>query len=174
MNFPDGWAWQPGLCPADQDFIEWIGLKSTFGYSILHMGTGLHHRVGNFLSGNNDVMGITYSPEEMTAYIKRIKQVPLITSHYTVIFGDIYNLDYYLLPKFHFITLFHLGEIYDPEYTARDSTQVIEELQEYLYDGGNIIYYKDSAAVSTVLPLLDDSLVRVEEYKSLIVYKKKE
>lgn len=174
MEFPQPWVWQPNLCPADQDFIEWVRSNDDVGLTIFHMGTGSHHQVGDNLSRLNDVIGLTYSPEEMESYIYKVKEYPFLSQGYTLLFGDIYNIDLAILPRLHYITLFHLGEIYDPENTVRDSTQVIEQMQELLYPQGKIIYYKDSAAASTVLPLMDESLVLVEEFKSLRIYKPKE
>lgn len=172
MEQLSGWSYQPDKCNCDAEFIECVKSKDdALGFSILHMGTGLHHKVGLELSRLHDVMGITYSAQEMVEYMNFVDRDSLLTQGYTVLFGDIHNLNYSMLPKFHFITLFHLGEVYDPETTILDAAQVIRELSDTLYYGGRILAYKGSAAAHISIPIFDEVLDFVEEYKSLRIYK---
>lgn len=171
MTYPQGWKWQPDKCPCDQDFIEWVKNEMLFGFSILHMGTGLHHRVGiELIGGECYTLGLTISPDEVLSYIELVSNNPAIQYNYSVLFTDIHRINEEILPKFELITLFHLGEIVDNTSMYRENF-VIDQMAGKLNPFGRILAYTNSAA--HIIPLFDEALELVEEYKSLRIYKPK-
>ena len=172
-----GWELQLDKCPCDAEFIEWMMLKlrnnTSKEYNIFHMGTGLHHLVGNKLYPYCNVLGMTYSEEEHKAYIEMAKLRGVLPSMYHVLFGDIHHLNFRLLPRFDIVTLFHLGEQYEPGTGTISPDVVLLDFIDILNPDGHILAYANSAAKDISIPLFDNAMELVEEYKHLRIYKKK-
>lgn len=168
MKYEPGWKWQPDKCPADQHFVDWIVYNHFFDKSILHIGTGEHHFVGESLCPRHSVLGVTLSPDEVHSYIQLISDNHKLYANYKLLFSDAYLLDPHLLPQFDIITLFHLAEInHGNGYT---DAELLEMLGGKLNKGGYVLGYTKSVKADVSISLLDKYFVRVEEYKSLQVY----
>lgn len=163
MQTHDGWPYQPYLCECDDQFVEYMSTQPP-DHNVFHMGPGLHHRVGRTL--NSKVITITNSPEEMQSYIDIIIATPELS--YICIFHDIHDLDWTMLPRFQYITLFHLGEV-----TERPISPVILKAKLHLHPGGQFLLYRKSGPYHRVLHTLLDQLGSVENrtYKDLTIVK---
>lgn len=167
MTYEPGWAWQPEKCPCDRDFLGWAG--DFVGKTIFHMGTGAHHKVGLELYHYNDVVGLTYSPEELLEYTKLVEQDYWLQRGYTVFFGNIHHINLKVIPRFDLVTLFHLGEIVPFGYRGGEGL-IISTMQRKLKQNGRILAYTGSVAAPIALPLFDQYLELEQEYKSLRIY----
>lgn len=172
-------------CPCDVDFFEYLLNNNIKNKNIFHYGTGGHHYLGieNFNKQlNNDILGITAQKEEYISYIDLIINNPKININYKVFFSDIFTLNKNILPNFDLITLFHHGEYYDPEknsYCNLNETTLLELMINKLNKNGLILFYKRSAGRHKSNKILQEYsekniLVKIEEFKSIIIYKKNE
>jgi len=168
--YEPGWQWNPEICPADQHFIEWMESNNYFDKTILHMGTGAHHRVGIELGNHNSILGLTLSPDEILSYTELVTQDEIIAGNYKVLFSDAHNLNPALLPSFDIITLFHLGEIYEPSTLSYSLEELVNMLRGKLKQGGFMLAYTKSGSWKQVMPIFDSILFRDETYKTLQVY----
>ena len=193
------WGFYPEDCPCDLHFVEYLESRETEGKTIFHFGTGEHHVVGkaNHARGNpNEIIAITasYQPrtgrsKEHETYLDFIIKNPIAANHYKVLFTDVYTLSPHLLPNFDIVTLFHLCEFYDKEYSSYarlDDLALLEMFMAKLNPGGKILFFPTTAgdpnainerckaAKATTVKMIDDfvsvgRLVVEEEYKSLVV-----
>lgn len=149
MNELPGWEWQPDKCRVDEDFIEWLHYDGSG--RIFHMGTGLHHKVGDWCSANLvDCYGITASQEEFRAASGHI------TPYYQVILADIYKLHKTMLPEFNIMSLFHLGELVDL-FGEIDEVSVWGLMSKVVTDG-KILFYRHSSAFDRVEPFIKSTM----------------
>jgi hypothetical protein len=179
------WPLRTPTCPCDADFVEYIAEKKMGNKVIFHFGTGSHHLVGKTnasLAKPNLVFGITASRREYGKYVDYIINNPLASGIYQVIFADVYTLQARLLPRFDYVTLFHLGEFYDEKLSAyaplTDST-LVDLFLTRLNRNGRIFFYKFSAfggaertRVILRRAVRQGKIAKVEEYKSLMVYRR--
>ncbi len=179
------WPLRTLSCPCDGDFVEYVVEKKVANKVIFHFGTGSHHLVGKAnaaLEKPNLVFAITASRREYSKYMDYIISNPLAAGSYQVIFADVYTLRARLLPRFDYVTLFHLGEFYDPKRSAyaplNDST-LVDLFLGRLNRNGRILFYKFSAggaAERTQIILRraaeERKIAQVDEYKSLLVYRR--
>jgi hypothetical protein len=177
------WPLRTPTCPCDAHFVEYLSEKKIMDKVIFHFGTGSHHLVGKANATQpspNLVFGITASRREYDKYIDYIIDNPEAARSYQVIFADIYTLQARLLPKFDYVTLFHLGEFHDHKLSAyaplNDST-LVDLFLTRLNGNGRILFYKHSAfggAEKTRFILRravkEGKIVQAGEYKSLMVY----
>lgn len=140
----EGWPWQPNLCPADEQFIEWLMARKHSRHltgPVFHMGTGLHHRVGRTCDAISiECFGLTASEDE--DFMK-----PDLHG-YRVILEDIYKLDPEKLPELQYMTLFHLGEMEDR--FGPIQPEVIDALVRRVKVGGLVFFYRRSSAADRV------------------------
>lgn len=155
VTIVEPWTLWPERCPCDVDLVNLAHIQHWTGRSILHMGTGDHHVVGQslcdpgLLTLPNWVLGVTCTPAEVTSYMDLATANPKLSRYYKVLFGDIYLLERELLPKFDVITLFHLCERPDPRrqsYEATTPSRLLWKLNACLKPGGTVIGYSGSAA----------------------------
>lgn len=183
MNSQDlkGWAWQPDKCPADQDFIEYVHnqeLGIDVPTNIFHMGTGLHHTVGRSLAHPDGfVLGVTLSPAELQQYLETMQFGTVWNREYYVHYGDLNCIEERViaLRQWDYVTLFHLGEIFD-EYKYRHNPvmrspyNTIELFGRHLAPNGQIVAYVGSVAWQRVASAFEELCDLREEYKSLRFY----
>jgi (2Fe-2S) ferredoxin len=176
------WPLDRERCPCDIHFLEYLTRRGAGGKSIFHFGSGEHHLLGR---GNvvapkrNDILAITASKSEHTAYVDLIIRHPEIAKDYKVLFADIYTLNGALLPAFDFVTLFHLCEFYDPEksaYAHHDDDGLLRLFLSRLKPGGRILFYRRSSAFAKARPIIQrhlaaGRLVEEEVYKTLMICK---
>ena len=120
-SWNSAWTLDPHQCPCDLDFLDYLAGNTITGRDIFHMGTGVHHIVGLRLAENgagNQVLGITASRAEYSAYVDLLIDNPKLGFSYKVYFGDIYQIDKRLLPPLDYATLFHCGEYRSKENDA--------------------------------------------------------
>lgn len=166
---PEGWPWQPNLCPADQQLIEYLNDRNSEGKILFHMGTGLHHMVGIEATRlKMPCIGLTVSSEEYAV------SAHYVSPFYQVMFGDINKLDPRLLPTLDYATLFHFGEMagYFGEIDEDVLLGIIFRLKIY----GKIIFYTGSSAWDRVLPVLTkfvdrEKIILIEAHKDLWIYR---
>lgn len=163
------WAWQPDLCPADQDFIEWFKRSREHSLNIFHMGPGVHHKVGLSLSDDNSVVSVTLSPAEVTSYISLCTQDPYLSIGYTCLYGDIHYLNWDAFRPFDIVTLFHLCEIQ----TTNGFTRLHSKLLTHTKIDSWVIGYRQSANASQAQAYLNEWFEKTHEFKSLDFYRKK-
>jgi hypothetical protein len=74
---------------------------------------------------------------------------PRLGHTYKAYFGDIYQLDARLLPRFDYVSLFHVGEFRTPDndaYGALTDLEMTLMLADKLNAGGEILFYSGSFA----------------------------
>lgn len=161
------WPWNPALCPADKQFIDWlIERKKTLHGPVFHMGTGAHHRVGRSCDALGiECFGITASEEEQFL-------APELHG-YRSILEDIYEYD----PKhltFHIMSLFHLGEMVDR--FGEIQYEKIAALVSRVEPDGKVLLYKRSSAyerayMQFAVPALESELLKFGgSYMDLDIY----
>ena len=100
------WSLDEAQCPCDVHLVEYLEGKKAKDAVIFHFGTGNHHIVGLKLAENGSncaVLGITASPQEYDDYVELLIQNPRLGHTYKAYFGDIYQLDARLLPRFDYV-----------------------------------------------------------------------
>lgn len=168
----EAWPWQPDLCPADRDFIEWLmenKRQPWMAGTVFHMGPGSHHRVPRTCEALGlECISITVSEDELL-------MMPQFTS-YRCILQNIWDLEPDTLPDIHFMTLFHIGEMAG-EYGDVDYEK-LKILINAVPVNGRVFFYVRSAAFDRVDPWLqriahlDNMLQLVRGYKSILEYKR--
>ena len=176
------WQLQPGLCPCDLDFVNYLRARGITGQRIFHFGSGGHHLVGreNSMSSPNYILGITASCAEYMAYSSIVSNRPQIARHYKVILGDIYDLNFLLLPMFDIVTLFHLCEYYwsDDKYQPMlDDYRLLGSFLSIIKANGMVIFYRGSDHYERAREIIDvykqtRQIELFEESRSLIVYRR--
>ena len=176
------WALSPGRCPCDLDFVDFLRSRRITGKAIFHFGTGVHHVVGraNRQTGANDILAVTASPAEHTAYADLVAEDPALALHYQVLLTDVYALSGLLLPCFDLVTLFHLHEFHGAlqhRYDALDDRSLLELLYGKLTAGGLMLFYRGSdgyaGAEATVGELVDSGQLTLRgDSGSLRVYQR--
>jgi hypothetical protein len=174
------WDLDLAVCPCDAHFVAWLRATGTRGATIFHFGTGTHHLVGTAAAdADNAVLAITASPGEHDAYVKLVTERPEVAWRYKVLFGDIYQLDARLLPRFAAVTLFHLcefrGEINDA-YGALTDLDLATLLADRLEPGGRLFFYKGSMAFAKARPVIDElarrrPLIREPDFETLEIHR---
>lgn len=167
MNFLEGWPYQPEKCPCDDQFIEFLERLPSQNL-VLHMGTGLHHRVGIYCSSRNiPCLGLTASTSEVLKYYEEAWH-----PCYQIIYGDLYHLDMRTIPYPSIISLFHLGELVDM-FGPINEDAVRSVLKRSVPKGLAFFYQKSSAwdrTIKTVEKFEEEKLlVPMEIYKDLLV-----
>ena len=182
-----GWRLNPDTCPPDIHFIDYLKEYPLPSYpvSIFHMGCGFHHWVGTWAATQKNIFvrSLSITPVEIDHYIELATENPELNFKYQVDFGDIHVISSALIPRFDFITLFHLGEISeqikDPEYPGRSIPSVIRMFAERLQPGGEMLFFSGSSAWFKVFDIVK-LILGVENnwhettYKSLVIYRKQE
>ena len=88
----------------------------------------------------------------------------------------------WLLPEFDVVSLFHLCEFWGPEmvaaYGAMSDLEMLNLLTDKTRLGGLILFYMKSMAFDRAQPVIAEwekvrKVERVEEFKTLLVYRKK-
>lgn len=168
----DGWPWLPDKCPPDKYFIDYMRQKDLPPQNILHVGTGLHHKVGlECCAMGHNVIGVTVSREEVVSRVFRVED-----ERYQVFYANINTLDLSLLPKIDVLTLFHFGEmayVFGPASAKWLYNFSVLNLTE----AGRVLFYNRSAewgnAKASVQEVVDHhSLKHVETYEELEVFQK--
>ena len=129
----------------------------------------------------NEILGITASPEEYDSYIRFIIANPRAAIFYKVLFADIYTLTPRLLPRFDYVTLFHLCEFFDPKrsaYAPLDDERLLRMFLSRLNPDGRILWYTKSgprranAAARRLLEQLcgEGWMAPCGEFKTLAIY----
>ena len=179
---PDAWPWLPDRCPADLHFTEWFFEQDFKKSMVLHIGTGRHHYVGQFIHLNNGIykknscLGITNSVEEMQAYMDLAIANPQLSKTYKVLFTDAYLLNLKLLPRLDIVTMFHLGEIQKNYSDAYTNYELVHELAYQMKPRGRILFYKDSFTFRDITETVISQMCSanyfkpIEEYKTLQIY----
>ncbi len=179
--YRDTWSLDPAICPCDIHFTEFLEDKQIRDSAIFHFGTGAHHLVGTQVaeSGrNNVVLGITASVGEYESYTRLVVENPSVGQYYKAFFGDIYQLDARLLPRFDIVTLFHLCEFRTAEndkYGALTDLALTKLLIERIRPGGQILFYSNSMAADRANVVISElmkgsSIERRPDFKSLQIY----
>jgi hypothetical protein len=182
LNYWDStWSLDEAQCPCDVHFVEYLEEKQARGAAIFHFGTGNHHIVGlRAAAAGNAVLGITASPQEYDDYVELLIKNPRLGHTYKAYFGDIYQLDARLLPRFDYVTLFHVGEFRTPEndsYGALTDLDMTLLLASKVKPGGEILFYTGSFAYDKAEAVAQE-LVKARpfaaapDYKSLKVFRK--
>jgi SAM-dependent methyltransferase len=177
------WKLDQTSCPCDCQFIEYLQQANIHNQHIFHFGTGSHHIVGRAnhqLAQPNQIMAITASHPEHTAYVKLVLQERGMDKHYKVLFGDIYTLDARNLPMFDVISLFHLCEFYLPDQAAfvhHDDRSLLDLFIAKLNPGGKVIFYDRSNNWPEAKLLIEalearQAIIPVETYKNLRIYRR--
>jgi hypothetical protein len=181
--YKDNWGLDEAVCPCDVHFMRWVRSTGLKGGSIFHFGTGGHHLVGLECAApdlDNAVYGITASPEEYDDYVRLLIDNPRIGRQYKAFFGDIYQLDARMLPRFDAVTLFHLCEFRNEQndlYGGLTDLEVAQLLVDQLKPGGHVLFYTGSFAFDKAradIVALEKSrpLTRLADHETLQVYRK--
>lgn len=166
------WLAAPTRCPCDWDFVEWLETRPRvrsieYGRTVFHMGTGMHHYVGQMVSAARmpyRVIGLTASPEEHAEYARLMVENPLALHRYQVLFGDIYVFDpSRWVPMLDEVTLFHLCEFTDERrraYGGWDDEAVLMRFLERMEPGGHVFFYTGSVGYERAEPLIAGAIQR--------------
>lgn len=167
MDKLEGWPYQPDKCPCDDHFIEYLENLDPNNV-VLHMGTGLHHKVGMYCASRGMAsLGLTASVDEVLTYYE-MAWCP----SYQIIFGDIYHLDVRTIPYPSIISLFHLGELV---YMFGDINEnAIKNLLKRSVPKGLAFFYTKSSAwdraIKTVENFEESKLLEpIDVYKDLLI-----
>jgi hypothetical protein len=188
MNTWDAkWDLDETQCPCDIHFNDWIAAERLSGKTIYHFGTGTHHVVGRTQATNgsdNVVFAITASVEEYGTYIKLVTEDAPVARRYLAYFGDIYLTNARALPDLDVVTLFHLCEFPAPntstnEYGGLNDLALTTLLTDRLRPGGHVLFFTGSFAFLDACKVIaqwenERTVERVGEFKSLLVYRKKQ
>jgi SAM-dependent methyltransferase len=177
------WKLDRQSCPCDCQLSEYLQQANHHNQHVFHFGTGGHHIVGrenHQLAQPNQIMAITASHPEHTAYVKLVLQERGMDKHYKVLFGDIYTLDARNLPMFDVISLFHLCEFYLPDQAAfvhHDDRSLLDLFITKLNPDGKVIFYDRSNNWPEAQLLVEalaarQVIVPVETYKNLRIYRR--
>ena len=178
------WSLDEAQCPCDVHFLQYLKERQARGAAIFHFGTGNHHIVGLKAAddgADNAVLGITASPQEYDDYVELLIENPRLGHTYKAYFGDIYQLDARLLPRFDYVSLFHVGEFRTPEndaYGALTDLEMTLMLADKLNPGGEILFYSGSFAYDKAEAVGQElckqrSFEPAGEYKSLRIFRKR-
>jgi hypothetical protein len=166
----EGWPWMPDKCPPDKYFIDFMKARPAGrGQTILHMGTGLHHRVGiECVALGHRVIGLTVSREE---YISRALRVD--SPDYQVFYVNLNDLDLRLLPELDIVTLFHFGEMPSTFGPATDASLI--SLISRMSDRALMLFYNRSAEWGNAKAVVEAGvaagyMTHVDTYEELEVY----
>ena len=177
------WSLDEKQCPCDIHFLDYLEERKIRDADIFHMGTGNHHIVGLRTASNgsnNQVLGITASPQEYDDYVKLLIANPRLGFTYKAYFGDIYQIDRRLLPALDFATLFHLGEYRtgdSDKYGALTDVEMTLVLADKLVPGGEIHFYSgsfafDKAEAAGKELVKQRSFTDAGSYKTLRIFRK--
>jgi hypothetical protein len=169
----EGWPWLPDKCPPDKYFIDFMKAQTEAGNlrskTILHMGTGLHHRVGiECVALGHRVIGLTVSREEVISRVTRVD-----SPNYQVFYSSLNDLDAALLPPLDIVTLFHFGEM--PSTFGPATGAELARLHDRMKAGGLFLFYNRSAEWGNAKPVVDafvdgGVIKHVGTYEELEVY----
>lgn len=171
MEDVEGWPWLPDKCPPDMYFIEYMQKQKLEPKTILHQGTGLHHRVGiECCTLGHRVIGVTVSREEVVSRVFRVD-----TPDYQVFYANINELDPQLLPTVDIVTMFHFGEM--AYMFGKAEEQHIQRILDKMPINGLILFYNRSAewgnSKVVVEQMNNKGLIRfTETFQELEVYQK--
>lgn len=165
------WPWQPNLCPADQDFIEWMmehKREKWLAGTVLHMGPGDHHRVPRTCSALG-LECISYTVSDEEHFI-----APTLDG-YRCEFKNIWDIDPETLPEIQFLTLFHIGE--EAWKFGEIDHAKLDGLVSRVSKGGHVFFYARSAAFDRQLDYILDITGRhilrsAYQHRSVLVYEK--
>jgi hypothetical protein len=148
---------------------------------------GTHHVVGRTQATNgsdNVVFAITASVEEYETYIKLVTEDAPVARRYLAYFGDIYLTNARALPDLDVVTLFHLCEFPAPntstnEYGGLTDLALTTLLTDRLRPGGHVLFFTGSFAFLDACKVIaqwenERTVERVGEFKSLLVYRKRQ
>lgn len=176
-----GWPWQPDLCPFDQDLVQWTTGQPHFSeWSLLHIGTGLHHYVG-INAWRCNVLGWTASPEELRAYVDLVIEQPRIARRYQVLFGDAHIWPDVLrfAPRFSVVSVPHLCEFTADRrgYQGKGDESLLLQMLTLTNRLGQLVTYNGSCAYDRALPLLrkferKEMIHHEETYRSLDIWRR--
>ena len=174
------WPLRPGVCPCDIHFCEYLKERNIRRKSIFHLGTGGHHIVGlqnQEVGLENNILGLTVSPNELRSYVTRVVRNPHFGKYYKVMFADIYTLSASCLPSFDMVTLFHLSEFSDAENIGprMNDSETLRLFCSKIVSGGLLFLYRGSYGYPRCAPLIDQAVADgqmaiVEQYKSLNIF----
>lgn len=167
-HYDEGWEYQPDLCPADDDFIEWLD-RSDLMHIIFQMGPGLHHKVGQYTAPKGmRTLSYTICPAEMETYA----QLPLTTRMvYHCYHRDVNDmLSVMNLTYFDAIYLPHLGEYSYPQDSTPDYLHTIVDFRNHLYPDGVLVAYTKSSAADRIISIFDKLYPTHEDFRSLRIY----
>jgi hypothetical protein len=182
MHFWDAhWDMREAECPCDVHLTDYLLEKNIRNTTLFHFGTGAHHHLGHAIhaaKSNIAVMGITASPSEYEAYVKLSIEQPEIAQFYKVFFGDIYQMEPRLLPRFDLVTLFHACEFRtekNDSYGALTDATLIDLFMRTLTPQGRLAFYTGSFAWAKAQEIADTlcaqgRLVQTDTYKTLVFY----
>lgn len=167
----EGWPWLPNLCPPDLDFINYMREKQFSPKTILHTGTGLHHRVGiECCEMGHKVIGVTVSREEVVSRVFRVDD-----TNYQVFYANINTLNVDLLPKLDIVTLFHFGEM-ESDFGPVSNDVLLRLLNKMPLDGFMAFYHRsaawDRAKVAVDYAVKQEYLHYVETAGEIEIYRK--
>lgn len=165
------WPWSPTLCPADEDFIEWLmehKREKWLAGTVFHLGPGAHHRVPRSCSALGlECVSYTVSDEEHF-------MAPTLDG-YRCELKNIWDIDYDSLPEFQFMTLFHFGE--EAWKWGEVDIAKLRELVSHVPKGGYVFFYGRSAAFDRQLDFILEAtaiglLKSKYQHRSVLVYEK--
>jgi hypothetical protein len=191
LHFWDAyWGLREAECPCDVHFVQWLDENRIVDATIYHFGTGGHHHVGIECAAperRNAVLGITAAPQEYDDFVRLAIARPDVLRHYNCVFGDIYLINDRLLPPvLDVVTLFHLCEFRGEKndaYGALTDLAVTQTLTDRIRPGGHVLFFPGSFAWDRADHSAKDVVAaweatrdveRVGEFKSLLVYRKRE
>ncbi len=161
-------------CPCDNEFVEYCK-KFPEVRSVFHFGTGIHHIVGRELIRLGwYVLGVTASRTEHAAYTDLVNGDPDSSKHsnYLCLYADLYTLPTELLPRFDYITMFHLCEY---SQSIEDDRLLIDRIEPLLNPNGTLFTWRGSKEHGQAKKLINRSVFstyQYRRYKSLELYTK--
>ena len=172
-----GWNLNMNTCPCDIDLIDYLQDKPQ-PYSLFHMGCGLHHSVGKWAATQPGVCvrSISLTPLEIFEYIELATNNPILNKHYLVDFGDIHLIDFRLLPISNYVSLFHLGEIWEQTKDYQNGKSIKGVLRGFIkHNVREIYFFPNSVGWKVLEPIIAETEIArwyPSTHKSIKIYRR--
>jgi hypothetical protein len=177
------WNLNRNACSCDVEFVEYVRDFNIQEKTIFHFGTGSHHIIGlenQKQERANNILGITASLPEHSAYVKAVIKNPALAKSYKVFFADIYTLTENNLPGLDIVNLFHLCEFYMAEnahLVHQNDESLLQLFLDRLNPDGKILFYTNSFAWKKAFVIVKkfeeaNKIVKINKYKNIEIYAK--
>jgi len=171
-----GFTQNESYFPSDFHLVQLFEKKRWKNKNVFHFGSGLQHIVSKVCENKNHVLAVTASAVEHNTYIQMLTENSKLSEYYKVLFTNIYTLSKNNLPMYDIVTLFHLGEFYNPQHSLITDSKLLSLFIKHVKIGGFLIFSNESCSYKRIThPLIKKkrSIEYVATFNTLEIYRKK-